>query len=82
MHSREGDTRPVGLQYHIELTPEMFDTWMHFHPHRQEAIEILGQKRFEHIEQERSMRYPIYREHTRILFGNFLAICTGHVHES
>lgn len=74
--------RAYGLQYHIELTPEMFDTWMHFHPHRQEAIEILGRERYEHIEQERSMRYPIYREHTRILFENFLAICTDLVHES
>ena len=73
--------RAYGLQYHIELTPEMFNTWMHFHPHRQEAIEILGQKRFEHIEQERSMRYPIYPEHTRILFENFLAIYTDLVHE-
>jgi GMP synthase (glutamine-hydrolysing) len=66
--------RAYGLQYHIELTVEMFDTWMHFHPHRQEAIEVLGRESYESIEQQRSMRYPTYREHTRILFENFLAI--------
>lgn len=66
--------RAYGLQYHIELTPEMFDTWMRFHPHRQEAVELLGHERYEQIAQEYTARYPIYREHTRILFQNFLSL--------
>ncbi len=66
--------RAYGLQYHIELTPDMFDTWIHFHPHRQDAIETLGLERYTKIEQERSVRYPVYREHMGILFKNFLSI--------
>ncbi len=47
---------------------------IHFHPHRQDVIETLGLERYTKIEQERSVRYPVYREHMRILFKNFLSI--------
>ena len=66
--------RAYGLQYHIELTPEMFDTWLSFHPYRQEAIELLGRARYAQIEQEREDLYALYRSHSRMLFENFLSI--------
>ncbi len=66
--------RAYGLQYHIELTPDMLTIWLKYHPDRQEAIELLGQEGYDQIERERATRYPIYAEHTRILFENFLKI--------
>jgi len=66
--------RAYGFQYHIELTPEMFATWMHFHPHRQESIELLGREQYLRVQQEFAARYPLYREHTRIIFENFLSL--------
>lgn len=64
--------RAYGFQYHIELTPRMFATWTHFHPHRQENIELIGRERFLQVCLEFTACYPLYLEHTRIIFGNFL----------
>lgn len=66
-----------GMQYHIELTPEMFDTWMRFHPHREDALDLLGHERYQQVEREFPDRYPIYRAHTRHLFENFLSLVEG-----
>lgn len=54
--------RAYGLQYHIEVTPQMFDLWFGHHDYRKE------------IEQDLPRRYSLYREHTRILFENFLRL--------
>jgi len=66
--------RAYGLQYHIELTPSMLDTWLHYPEYKQELVRIAGPDAPDRIEQERARRYPIYREHTRIVFENFLRI--------
>lgn len=66
--------RAYGLQYHIELTPEMFDTWLHHPDYSKEIVKLLGPDAPDRIEQERPARYPLYREHTRIMFENFLRI--------
>ncbi len=66
--------RGYGLQYHIELTPDMVTSWLKDHPERQKAIELLGQEGYGQIERERATRYPIYAEHSRLLFENFLKI--------
>ena len=66
--------RAYGLQYHIELTPPMLDTWLRYPEYKQELIRIAGPDAPERIEKERARRYPIYREHTRIVFENFLRI--------
>jgi GMP synthase-like glutamine amidotransferase len=63
-----------GLQYHIELTPEMLDTWLRFPDYKKEIIKVKGPDAPDAIERERSSYYPIFREHTRILFENFLHI--------
>lgn len=64
--------RAYGFQYHIELTPHMFATWTHFHPHRQEDIERIGREQFLNVVVDFAALYPLYLEHTRIIFGNFL----------
>lgn len=63
-----------GLQYHIELTPSMLDTWLRYPEYKQELIRMAGPDAPERIEKDRARRYPIYREHTRIVFENFLRI--------
>src|SRR6266571_9339534 len=66
--------RAYGLQYHIELTPQMLDTWLHYPDYRKEVVKALGPDGPDRIESQRPMCYPIYREHTRIVFENFLKI--------
>lgn len=63
-----------GLQYHIELTPEMLDTWLYHPEFREEAIRLVGADKLEQIEQEKSTLYPIYIEQTRVVFENFLKL--------
>ena len=62
------------LQYHIELTPAMLDTWLHYPSLRQEVIEVLGQDGYDQLEQNSHLYYPLYQEHTRIMVENFLAL--------
>lgn len=66
--------RVYGLQYHIELTPDMLDTWLHFPDYMEEIVKVSGQETLDWIERERITRYPIFREHSRIVFTNFLRI--------
>jgi len=63
-----------GLQYHIELTPEMLHTWLHYPDYRKEIVKAMGAEAPDLIEEAAQTAYPLYREHTRILFENFLRI--------
>ncbi|HVB22271.1 MAG TPA: type 1 glutamine amidotransferase [Ktedonobacteraceae bacterium] len=64
--------RAYGIQYHIELTPAMLDTWLHFPDYMKEIVKVSGQEALEEIERDRITRYPIFLEHSRIVFKNFL----------
>ena len=66
--------RAYGLQYHIELTPDMLLSWVRYHPWREEAIALLGLVAYESIEQAAQELSPPYRDHTRTLFENFLML--------
>lgn len=66
--------RAYGLQYHIEVTPSMLNTWVQYPEYRQELIRKLGPDAPDRIEQDGARLYSLYREHTRILFENFLRI--------
>jgi GMP synthase (glutamine-hydrolysing) len=66
--------RAYGLQYHIEVTPSMLDTWLNYPEYRQELINMAGPDAPDRIEQDGARLYAIYHEHTRILFENFLRI--------
>jgi len=64
-----------GLQYHIEITPEILDTWLCHPDNKPDAIEALGgMEAYTALERERVQLQPIYYEHTRVLFENFLRI--------
>ncbi len=66
--------RAYGLQYHIELTPDTLTNWLAASFARDEAIQALGEKGYNSIEQTRTKLYPIYKSHTAILFRNFLRL--------
>ena len=63
-----------GLQYHIEPTPEMLNTWIHHPEFNAEIIKILGEEKYHALERELLTHYPTFRHHTQILFRNFLRI--------
>ncbi len=64
-----------GLQYHIEVDPEMLHTWLH-HPDLQESIvESQELEAVQVLERTQGQHYSTYYEHTCIMFGNFLKIC-------
>jgi GMP synthase-like glutamine amidotransferase len=63
-----------GLQYHIELNPEMLDNWLHYPAFKQDIINTLGTEAYDSLEREQYTQYPIYRAHTLIMFENFLQI--------
>jgi GMP synthase-like glutamine amidotransferase len=63
-----------GLQYHIELTPAMLDLWLHHPEFRTEIMKTLGEDGYHALEREQATRYPTYRQHSQILFRNFLRL--------
>lgn len=63
-----------GVQYHIELTPGMLTTWLRFPEYQEEIIKLLGPEAPDILERDRERFYPIYHEHTCIMFENFLRI--------
>lgn len=66
--------RAYALQYHIELTPAMLQTWLYFPEYQQEVIKILGPNAPDVIEQARAKYYALYLAHGRLLFENFLRL--------
>ncbi len=63
-----------GTQYHIEITPEMIDTWFHFPEYRQEIVNALGEDAVDNYVSQKANIFPLYRQHSRIMFENFLKI--------
>jgi len=66
--------RAYGLQYHIELTPDLLVTWVRHHPWRDQTIALLGLAAYEGIGREARDLSPPYRDHARTLFENFLTL--------
>jgi GMP synthase (glutamine-hydrolysing) len=66
--------RAYGLQYHIEVTADMFDIWFRYPDYKKEIAQIIGLDGIEKVEHDRLTRYPLYHHHTRIVFENFLKI--------
>lgn len=63
-----------GLQYHIELTPDMFYDWLQYLPSDLEVINALGPDVPDRLEREKSLYYSTFRNHSRVMFENFLKI--------
>jgi len=67
--------RAYGLQYHIELTPDIFHDWLQYLPSDLEVVNALGPDVSVRLEQEKSLYYSTFRNHSHIMFENFLKIC-------
>ncbi|GHO70849.1 glutamine amidotransferase [Ktedonobacter sp. SOSP1-52] len=63
-----------GIQYHIELTPKMFNFWLEEPSSRDTFIRTNGNKVFQETEQAWRAYYPDYEKHTHQLFENFLRL--------
>ncbi len=63
-----------GLQYHLELTEEMLDTWLHGLSMKKEFTEAYGIEVYQRVEREFAQFYPTYAQHSRIMIENFLRI--------
>jgi GMP synthase-like glutamine amidotransferase len=61
-----------GLQYHVELTEEMLDTWLHDPELKKEFIDEYGMEQYEKVEREAVELYPTYASHAEMLIENFL----------
>ncbi len=66
--------RAYGLQYHLELTPEILHNWLRYPAYEREIIDLLGADVPDKIEHEQSICFPGYWNHGRIMFENFLKI--------
>ena len=63
-----------GLQYHIELTQDMLDLWLHDPSLKKEFIDEYGTEQYEKTEREAVELYPTYASHATLLVENFLRI--------
>ena len=66
--------RAYGLQYHIEVTPEMFDIWFGEEDLMLNMSQALEPAVLEQVKRDRLTHYQLYLEHSRIVFENFLKI--------
>lgn len=67
--------RSYGLQYHIELNADMLNSWLHDPLSKESIIEAIGLEAYHAIEKECEISFPLYQQHTILLFENFLRIC-------
>jgi GMP synthase (glutamine-hydrolysing) len=66
--------RAYGIQYHVEITPDMLDTWITDFSSEKELAGPYGEAIFQRLKAERPTLYPIYHEHSRHMIENFLKI--------
>lgn len=63
-----------GLQYHVELTEEMLDTWLHMASLKQELLNTYGVEQYRRMEREAIGLFPAYAQHASIMLQNFFAL--------
>jgi GMP synthase (glutamine-hydrolysing) len=63
-----------GLQYHVEITEEMLDTWLHDASLKKEFIDAYGIEKYRQVEQEAVELFPTYAQHSSILLKNFISL--------
>ena len=52
----------------------MIDVWFHFPEYRQEIVSALGEDAVDNYVSENSNIFPLYSQHSRTMFENFLKI--------
>jgi GMP synthase (glutamine-hydrolysing) len=67
--------RAYGLQYHIELDEDTLNFWLYEPSQKESIIGVMGLEAYQAIDQERPLSFPLYQQHTVLLFENFLRIC-------
>jgi GMP synthase (glutamine-hydrolysing) len=63
-----------GLQYHVELTEQMLDSWLHKPSLKKEFIDTYGTEAYQRTEREAVELFPIYAEHAIIMLKNFFSL--------
>lgn len=63
-----------GIQYHVELTEEMLNTWLHDLTLKNEFVGTYGLDIYNKVEQEVPQLFPTYAQHARIMIENFFRI--------
>jgi GMP synthase-like glutamine amidotransferase len=63
-----------GIQYHIEITREMFDTWLGEPSLKKEFVNAYGVERYDRTVQEVAQLYPLYDSQARMMIENFLRL--------
>ncbi len=63
-----------GLQYHVELTEDMLNTWLHDPSLKTEFTEAYGIEVYQRVEREFAQLYTTYAQHARMLIENFLRV--------
>lgn len=66
--------RAYGLQYHIEVTSDMFDIWFGEEDLMLNMSQAIEPAVLEQVKRDRLTHYQLYLEHSRIVFENFLKI--------
>jgi len=61
-------------QYHVELTEDMLDTWLHDPSLKKEFIDTYGIDEFQRVEREAIELFPTYAQHSSIMLKNFFRI--------
>lgn len=73
-HAFRFGRRAYGIQYHVEITPEMLDTWIKNFSTEKDLAGPYGEAMFQRLKAERPTLYPIYHDHSTRMVENFLKI--------
>ncbi len=63
-----------GLQYHINLTEDMLDRWLHDACLKKEFIDAYGSEAYRKVEQEAIQLFPTYAQHANTMLKNFFRL--------
>jgi GMP synthase (glutamine-hydrolysing) len=66
--------RAYGIQYHIELTEDLLDLWLHEPAMKKEFIEIYGLEAYEKTERDAVDLFPMYAQHATMMLKNFFRL--------
>lgn len=61
-----------GLQYHVEITEDMLNSWLHDPTLKDEFTGAYGTALYHKVEQDLAQLYTTYAQHSRIMIENFL----------
>jgi GMP synthase-like glutamine amidotransferase len=66
--------RAYRLQYRIELTEDMLDTWLHDAFMKKEFIDVYGSEAYREVEQDAVELFPAYVQHATTVLKNFFKL--------